>query len=80
MVGEGACMENQEIKNRNRTNNWMIQVGKYDWDQYSSFLLWIPCKMDDDTWKKSVTNDLEKGMNNTALVTITKIAAVYESS
>ena len=36
--------------------------------------------MDDDTWKKSVTNDLEKGMNNTALVTITKIAAVYESS
>ena len=32
---------------------------------------------DDDTRKKSVTKALEKGMNNTAL--ITKIAAVYES-
>jgi len=36
--------------------------------------------MDDDTQKKSVTKDLEKGMNNTALITVTKIAAVYKSS
>ena len=30
-------------------NKWMIQVGKYDWHQYSSSLLCIPRKMDDDT-------------------------------
>ena len=27
----------------------MLQVGKYDSHQYSSSLLCIPCKMDDDT-------------------------------
>ena len=35
--------------------------------------------MDDDARKKWVTKALEKGMNNTATKTITKIAAVYET-
>ena len=54
-------MENLEIQNRkrkrkreqkwkqNQTNKWMLQVGKYDWHQYSSSLLCIPCKKDDDS-------------------------------
>ena len=47
-------MENTEIRNRirirnrNRKNKWMIQVGKCDWHQYSSVLC-IPSKMDDNT-------------------------------
>ena len=35
--------------------------------------------MDDDARKKWVTKALEKGMNNTAAITITKIADVYET-
>ena len=35
--------------------------------------------MDDDARKKWVTKALEKGMNNTAAITFTKIAAVYET-
>ena len=31
---------------QNQANKWMLQVGKYDWHQYSS-LLCIPCKKDD---------------------------------
>ena len=68
-------MENPEIwnrnRNRNRTNKWIIQVGEYDWNQYSSSPLCIPRKMDDDTQKKWLTKALEKGMDNTALITIT---------
>jgi len=33
--------------------------------------------MDDNTGKKWVTKALEKGMNKTALITITKIGAVF---
>ena len=53
-------MENLEIWNpeseigdrnrkRNRTNKGMLQLGKYDWHQYSSSLLCIPRKMDGDS-------------------------------
>ena len=39
----------------NRTNTWMVQVGKYDWLQYYPSLLCIPRNMDDDTRKNWVT-------------------------
>ena len=53
-------MENPEIRirnrnrNRNRRNKRMVQVGKYDWHQYSSSLVCIPRKMDDNTLRLSL--------------------------